>query len=148
MYEKAYDSYLESRVLSADPVELVEILYSAALEAIGKARRHLAEGDIAARSRQVTRALEIVGELNVSLDLERGGEVAANLASLYDYIQRTLLRANLEQSDAPLAESARLLSTLLEGWQGARQPKPQVEETPVVQYAEAGAGQAQRSWSY
>ena len=42
MWRNAYDTYLEDRILSADPVELVHMLYQAATTAIGDARRHLA----------------------------------------------------------------------------------------------------------
>lgn len=134
----ARDAYLESKVLSADPVELVRILYEAALEAVANARRSLRQGDIAARSNEITRAQLVLTELGLSIDHERGGAVSRNLAELYDYMQRRLIQANLEQADSPLAEVARLLETLLEGWRhcdpdgaGARRPLQAPAETPA-----------------
>ncbi|HML16508.1 MAG TPA: flagellar export chaperone FliS [Bryobacteraceae bacterium] len=111
-----YDHYLESEVLSADPVKLVLMLYRAAIEATATARRHLAAGEIRERSRQITRAWRIVRELSRSLDPQAGGEIGAELARLYPYMQRRLIEANMHQIDAPLAEVEQLLTTLLEGW--------------------------------
>ena len=151
MYRNANDAYLESRVFSADPVELIRMLYQGALDAVREARRCLAAGEIAARSRSITKAWEILMELTGALDRERGGEISGRLAQLYEYLQRRLLDANLQQSDAPLAEAEGLLTTLLEAWSGVR---PEAEEqagtaNPWAQMApqEAGAAQAVHGWS-
>jgi len=109
--------YIEAEVLSADPIGLVNLLYRGAIESTGLARRHLAEGNIAERSRHVSRAWEIVRELSQSLDHSQGGEVARSLADLYAYIQDRLLEANSQQAEAPLAEVQALLATLAEAWQ-------------------------------
>ena len=101
MLHSAHDAYLESRVLSADPVELVVMLYQAAIGAVQEARRHLADGKIAERSKAISRACDIVLELQSALDKERGVEIAARLGALYAYMLRGLLEANLQQADAP-----------------------------------------------
>jgi flagellar protein FliS len=111
------NSYLESQVLSADPMQLIEILYRAAIDSVDSARMHLQAGDIALRTRSITKAIEILTELAISLDVEKGGDIARNLSELYDYCARLLLAANAAQIDPPLAEVKKLLSTLLEGWQ-------------------------------
>jgi flagellar protein FliS len=120
MWRNAHDTYLEERVLSADPVELVELLYQASITAVGDARRHLAEGRIPARARSISKACDILLELTTSLDFERGGGMSVRLAQLYGYMHRRLVEANFRQADAPLAEVAGLLSTLREGWAGVR----------------------------
>jgi flagellar secretion chaperone FliS len=128
MYASASQAYLESRVLSADPLELVRVMYGAAMENVREARRHLAGGDIAARSRCISKAAEIIVELSCSLDPARGVEIAVRLAQIYSYLQRRLLEANCDQQDAPLAEALGLLSTLSEAWEGIRpEPAPQAE---------------------
>jgi flagellar protein FliS len=111
------DAYLESKILTAPPLELVRMLYGAAGDAVRKSREHLAAGRISERSREICRALAILTELTSSLDHSRGGDLSRNLAELYDYMQRRLLEANLRQKPEPLAEVQRLLATLLEGWQ-------------------------------
>jgi flagellar secretion chaperone FliS len=109
-------AYIENEILQADPIRLVQALYRGAIEAVEKARVHLRANDIRARSAQITKASEIISELTLSLDRERGGEIAVNLAELYDYMQRRLQEANFRQEAAPLEEIERLLSTLLEAW--------------------------------
>jgi flagellar protein FliS len=113
----AQDAYLESRVLTAEPLELVRMLYRAAVDTTRRARAHLAGGRIAERSREICRALALISELSVSLDHTRGGALSARLAELYDYLQRRLLEANARQTAEPLAEVERLLATLLAGWE-------------------------------
>lgn len=136
----ANERYLEAKVMSATPVELVRMLYRRAIEAVGAARRRLAEGDIRARSREISRAMEITVELAGALDRKQGGEVAVRLAALYDYIGRRLLEANLRQDDGALAEAERLLVTLEEGWAGLSGATP-AEAAPSASQSEA-AGSA------
>jgi len=114
MANTIYNTYLEAEVFGADPVKLIHMLYRGAIEAVGAARRHLAAKQIRERSRQVNKAWSILQELSQSLDLERGGEIACRLGELYDYMQRRLIEANAQQSDAPLAEVESLLNTRCE----------------------------------
>jgi flagellar protein FliS len=122
MRSKPYQSYVEDEILTADPVKLVQILYRGAMESVADARAKLALGDIKGRSTDVTRAVEILTELTSSLDHERGGELSASLAALYDFAQRRLLAGNQEQADGPLAEAERILQTLGEAWMGLEVP--------------------------
>jgi flagellar protein FliS len=124
MQTTRFVQYLEAEVLGADPVKLVNLLYRGALEAIGAARRYLAAGDILRRSRQISRAWEILLELLRSLDRERGGELGTRLAALYIYMQQRLIEANVQQTDAPLAEVEKLLGTLAEAWRAVQAPAP------------------------
>jgi flagellar protein FliS len=116
MWRNAYDTYLEERILSADPVELVHMLFQAAIASVGDARRHLAERDILARAKAISKACAILTELNTSLDYERGGEMSVRLSQLYGYMHRRLVEANRRQIEEPLAEVTDLLHTLVEGW--------------------------------
>ena len=121
MYTSANDVYLENRVLSADPIELVRMLYQAAESAVRQARRRLEAGEIAARSKAIARACDVLAELSASLDRERGGEIAGRLSRLYDYMTRRLVEANTLQQDALLSEVLGLLGTLAEAWDGVRE---------------------------
>ena len=69
--------------------------------------------------------MAIVTELSLSLNHAAGGDLSKNLAELYAYTQSLLIQANREQSDPPLAEAERLLSTLLEAWQSCVVPEQQ-----------------------
>jgi flagellar secretion chaperone FliS len=151
MAYSAHDSYLESRILSADPLELIRLLYQAAISSVREARRHLAAGAIAARSRAISKTSDILRELECSLDRERGGEISQRLAQLYDYMQRRLIEANFQQADGPLAEVLSLLSTLAEGWEGIkRSAQPEAASgsawAPAAS-AEAAPEYAGHAWS-
>jgi flagellar secretion chaperone FliS len=120
MWRNAHETYLEERVFSASPEELVDLLYQAAINAVGDARRHLAGRRIPERARSISKACRILMELTASLDHQRGGDLSVRLAQLYEYMHRRLVEANLAQSDESLAEVVSLLTTLMEGWVGAR----------------------------
>jgi len=109
-------NFQENRIMGANPVELVHILYDAAVRAVSDAREHLLSKDIASRSREINKAQMILAELSNSVDPVRGGQLGERLLGLYDYMQTRLIEANVRQKDAPLEEVARLLSTLQESW--------------------------------
>jgi flagellar protein FliS len=117
MATSAHDAYLESRVLTADPLELVRILYRLAMDRIRDARQYLEAGDVVARSKAISTASEALGELACSLDHQAGGELSRRLAQLYEYMQWRLVEANFHQSAEQLNEVLGLLSTLSEAWQ-------------------------------
>lgn len=109
---------LETQILGASPERLISLLYMGARAAIGQARLHLQEGRITERGAAISKAIKIVDEgLKTGLNMEAGGEIAANLARLYDYIVRTLLMANLKADPEALETADRLLADLAEAWQ-------------------------------
>jgi len=111
--------YIKHRVQTASPVELIRILYQAALQAMDEAVRALHSGDILARGRAVTKIIEILSELRIALRYDVQPEYCNTLAGLYGYMQTQVIRAHSEQSESPFQEVSRLLQTLLEGWNGA-----------------------------
>jgi len=117
-----YNNYLEATVLSADPVELVRILYRTAIDSVREARGYLAAGDVAARVRAVNKAWGALRELSYCLNHEADPTLARRLAELYDFMQRRLLAANFEQTDAPLAEVAGLLESMSDAWEKVEAP--------------------------
>jgi flagellar protein FliS len=135
-------AYLETRILSADPVELVSILYEYAGISVQDARQSLAAGDVPGRARAVTKAIAIVGELEGSLNLEQGGEIAVNLGRLYPYMRQRLTHANITQKDGPLAEVEALLKTLGDGWKEIAESTPATPQLSTNHFAGAG-----ESWS-
>jgi flagellar protein FliS len=131
MSTNARQAYLEGEILNASPIELVQMLYRAALEAVGQSRQHLRNGEIASRSRQITRASEILNELAMAVDQEQGGTIGRNLVELYDYMQRLLMDANFRQSETPLEELERLLAVLLEAWDEVSASEQSTPAVPV-----------------
>src|SRR5690349_5828837 len=78
-HSAAYDEYLESQVLTADPLELVRLLYTGALDAVRCACNDLSAGRIAERSRHIGKAEAILNQLALSLDHARGGTLSHSL---------------------------------------------------------------------
>jgi flagellar protein FliS len=117
MYQSMYEDYLDSEVLTAGPIKLVQLLYRGALDAITGAREALAAGDIPTRSRLITKASDILNELALSLNHSVQPELCRNLVELYDYMLRRLIEANTKQIEGPLIEVARLLEDVLSAWQ-------------------------------
>ena len=157
------DVYLESEVLSADPVELVRLLYRGTGDAVRAAMAHMAAGRIRERCHQINKAHAILTHLSCTLDQVRGGALSAKLAELYDYMQRRLIEANLQQKPESLGEVERLLSTLQKGWDHiaanqAVSPRegrisPAEELFPAAEYAAVCASSAfteyaPQSWSF
>lgn len=130
------DNYLEDRVMSASPVELVRMLYAGAIESVDHARACLRAGDIAGRARAVTKAAAIIGELASSLRQPEGSsaDIETNLRRLYDYILGRLLEGNSSQTDEPFAEAQRVLETLLDAWRAVAEP----ESAPAGRSVAAG----------
>jgi flagellar protein FliS len=122
MGTNAQQAYLEGEILQADPLQLVRILYRVAVESVEKARQALRAGDNAERSRQITRCCEILGELALAVDHQKGGELARNLVELYDYLQRRLQEANFQRIEEPLEEAEKLIGGLLEAWEQCQPP--------------------------
>ena len=109
---------VQTMVDGADPHRLVEMLYDGAVMQVAKARFALGRNEIAAKGEATTRAIRIIDEgLKAPLDV-RAGDVARNLGALYDYMSRTLVNANLKNSDALYAEVEKLLGELRGAWRG------------------------------
>lgn len=110
-------SSVETVVQDASPHQLIVLLFDGLLQAVNHASGALQRKDIATFGHQVGRAVRILDEgLKGGLDMERGGEVAANLRALYDYCVRRLTQANLHNDAAALAEVVRLISPVADSW--------------------------------
>jgi len=102
-------------------VGLVVAVYEGAIGTAVAARKHLASGDIPARTKAINKIFNILTELIRALDDEKGGQISKNLRRLYLYMQGRVLQAQTKKKAAPLEEFERLMSTVLEGWKVAEQ---------------------------
>ncbi len=120
--KKALDSYGRSAVQSevdfASPHRIIQMLMEGALSKIATAKGCIDRGETAEKSRQITWSMNIIQGLRTSLDAEKGGDVAANLDSLYEYMGRRLLEANMNNDTAILDEVNTLLAEIKTGWDG------------------------------
>lgn len=103
-------------VSAADPHRLIVMLLDGALDRIAHARGCIERGETGEKARLLNRTVSILGELSASLDAKAGGQIAQNLASLYDYMCHRLLRANLDNSIPMLDEVSKLLHEIRSAW--------------------------------
>ena len=102
----------------ATPHQVIKTMLDAVLSRIAEATGHLERGEIPAKGDKIGKALGIIEALMLGLDKERGGDIAQNLERLYDYMARTLLKANLENRVDLLKEVSSLLREVKLGWDG------------------------------
>jgi flagellar secretion chaperone FliS len=115
-------------VESADPHGLITLLMDGALERLVKARAHMLRGEVAAKGATISRCIEIIGGLRDSLDPKVDTAMVERLDSLYEYMGRRLLQANLRDDADILDEVSRLLQQLRDSW-------VQIAPSPATQAA-------------
>jgi flagellar secretion chaperone FliS len=101
---------------AADPHRLILMLMDGALDRIAGARGAIEHGSTETKNRLLHRAVAIIDELRASINMEGGGEIAVNMAELYEYSSRQLLRANLEGRIELLDEVANLIREIRSAW--------------------------------
>ncbi|HBQ68362.1 MAG TPA: flagellar protein FliS [Leclercia adecarboxylata] len=108
---------VESAVLSASPHQLVVLLFDGALSAMKKAIILIEQGDIPGKGQALGKAINIISNgLQSGLNHEIGGELTTNLDSLYDYMTRRLLQANIHNDIDAINEVMELLSNIADAW--------------------------------
>lgn len=108
---------LETGVVAASPHHLIIMLYEGAELAVRMAIHHMNEGDLAKKSAAITKASAIILEgLRAALDIRQGGNLAIQLDALYDYMNKRLMLAHLNNQTAPLEEVLGLLRELHGAW--------------------------------
>ncbi|NHZ47498.1 flagellar export chaperone FliS, partial [Nitratidesulfovibrio liaohensis] len=110
--QKAAHAYLQTQVTTTTQGELLLLLYDGAVKFLNQAKEKIAERDYAGKGILISKALDIVNELDASLNLEKGGELAENLHKLYFYCSTRLLNANLKMDVAFIDEVIKILSGL------------------------------------
>jgi flagellar secretion chaperone FliS len=113
---QAKTSYREAAVRGASPVQLVICLYEQAIEDLRRAILAQEKGDIEARTRRINHALMVLGQLQGTLDKQRGGEVALSLERFYTAVRAGLIEAQLMQSTRILEQQILQLAIVHEAW--------------------------------
>ncbi len=109
---------LETGVVAASPHQLIVMLYEGAELSVRMAIKHMNEGDVTQKCAAISKASRIILDgLQAALDPQQGGDIAARLDGLYEYMNKRLMLANLNNQTAPLEEVLGLLRELREAWQ-------------------------------
>ena len=118
--KKGLASYGEVEVQSgtayADSVQLIQMLFDGLIDSLAAAEGQIERNEIQAKGESLSRATRIVLGLQGSLDMEEGGEIAGNLADLYDYCTRRLMHANLKNDLDAVREVRKLMGEIRDAW--------------------------------
>ena len=118
-YERASQAYTQSAVLSASPEQLVVMLYDGAIRFLNQAQLAMQQEKKEIARERLLRAEDIINELNNSLDVQSGGEIADSLRSLYLWMKRQIMQSLIQQDPEPLSECLQQLLELREAWSSA-----------------------------
>lgn len=112
---------VETSVSTANPHELVSLLFEGLLQSLALAKGAIQTADMPAKGRAVGRAVRILEEgLKAGLDHARGGELAANLRTLYDFCILRLTESNLHNDVGMVDEVIQLIRPVADGWSQIR----------------------------
>ncbi|CAI4149688.1 Flagellar secretion chaperone FliS [Alteromonas macleodii] len=107
---------LKTRLASADPFEVTQMLMEGALESMKIAKINIENKDLENKSKFIAKATTIIDTLRLSLDYEAGGEISINLSDLYRYMSERLLEASIGNDIAKIDEVIDLLSGIKGAW--------------------------------
>jgi flagellar protein FliS len=109
-------AYRESAVLSAQPEQLIVMLYDGARRFLGQAAIAMGDGQVELAHRKLRRTEDILLHLREVLDMEQGGEIATRLESIYVFCQSYLLKARLDRDPAKIDRVSAMLGELRDAW--------------------------------
>ncbi len=122
--------YREAAARGASPVQLVICLYEQAIDDLRQAVLALENGQIELRTRKINHAITVIGQLQGSLDMERGGEVARNLESFYGVVRAGICEGHMKQSAKILEREIAQLVLVYEAWLEVERATESAPEQP------------------
>ena len=138
-YTQAYNAYKETNIKTASQGRLVVLLYEEAVRQLTLASSLFSEDsnlpvqNIERFGKSILKSQEIITELQVSLDMEKGGEIAKNLMALYIFFNRQLTDANIKKDKAIVESILKMMSELCESWRQAAASSATTQTTKVQQ---------------
>jgi len=113
------DTYRRTDVMTANRETILLMLYAGAIRFLKRAIEATEQNDMNTKGKSITRVLQIVNELQATLDPKQSEQIAQSLESLYGFIQARLLDSNTDRSTKPLKEALDILETLNSAWEEA-----------------------------
>lgn len=117
-YGRVLGQYKKTSIATSNRLELVIICYDKAIESFTRAGMHFREKEYEQKALHMQKGLDIVNELQCSLDMEKGGEIAVNLDRIYTYITYSLIQGDINSDPGVFDEAVSLLKDLKEAWEG------------------------------
>ena len=109
-------AYQENAVSTQSKGRIIVMLYDGAIKFMRLAILEIEKNNYEAKGQYINKALNIINELNVVLDMEAGGEIAINLRKLYIFMNNHLSQANIKCDPQMVREVIKLMEELNRGW--------------------------------
>lgn len=113
---QAYKNNQNIGIMTADPMRLVLMVYESGIGHLKNAKEYIVKNDIANRNKEIYKTQELINELVVGLDFDKGGELSKNLYSLYEYFVWRLNMAIVKNSEVMVQEVISRMSELFSAW--------------------------------
>jgi flagellar protein FliS len=110
--QRAAHAYLETQVTTTSQGQLLIMLYDGAIKFMVQAKASMAVKDYGAKGNLISKAIAVIDELDSSLNVEKGGDLAVNLHQLYFYCTKRLFTANCKMDPKPIDEVIKILGGL------------------------------------
>ena len=115
-YGQYQNAYRKASVSTMDQTKLIVMLYDGAIKNLTIAVDRMQRGMVEETHKHLVKAKNIITELMLSLNLDKGGDIAKNLRSLYSFMFGQLIEANVQKDPAPAVEVIKLLKELRDAW--------------------------------
>ncbi len=137
MYGHYQNAYKKAAVNTMDQTKLIVMLYDGAIRNLKVGIESMRAGDVEKSHKALVKGKSIISELMGSLNVEKGGDIAQNLRTLYSYMFNQLIDANVRKDPLPAANVLKLLLQLREAWVTVGRKTP---AQPSQQPAAGGMG--------
>ncbi len=119
MTNYGYGQYKKTQVSTVDSGRLIILLYEGSIAFLKKAKESWDEKDYPGLALNVNRGLDIIDELNASLNMTEGGEIAENLRRLYQFMTHHLIKARTDNNPGLISDVIKMLDQLNSAWKDA-----------------------------
>lgn len=112
----ATENYQRLELTTADPKRLIILCYERAINSMKLAIEYFEAGNFEAKAKEIQKVQDIIGALRTALDFRNGGEVALNLDSLYSFMSRHLIEADLKKDIGAFKAIVHMLEEIETAW--------------------------------
>ena len=114
---KAYESVsVTAELLEADPHRVIQMLMEGFLSRLNAAKGYIERRNYQEKTNCINKSIEILNGLLVSLDMEKGGEIAQVLKELYHFMLQQLVKANMKNDPMLIDNVKSLMQNVKDGW--------------------------------
>ena len=116
-YNRSFNQYQKTSMVTAGKLDLIIMCYEKVIQSLHQVKLNYEAKAFEAKAHALQKGLNIINELQCSLDCERGGEIAKNLDALYAYLTRRLLEGDLKEDLSAFDEVIHIMNELKEAWE-------------------------------